>query len=718
MSIDPQSYNDPQTYGRDAGARQRVRVRKACQTCKRRKVKCNGVQPCSNCVKHGIPCTYQFRELTPGDAPAARTGSTSASPELLVAAAAAAAPPPPLAVARGPSGAASIGPPAAHAYAARAAHAVPSPWQTFSSDKYRFHRRYQNVLPSHLGRGLLAALPPTAAERHALKVPRVQCYGWNMSGGHYLGQQRRGPPAAQWEWQFDSPLQRGIAEKLVRAYFEHINGVFSILHEKVFWQQYHNGFLENQRNASDLFAALLYLVLATALRFAQGAGEKPGDKPGDKHGDTGAGAPVSPLVAWHEDEVTWLAPQLARGLEERLFETAHAAVSRLSFEWESFELIQAWLLIAAYLRTCHRQTSCWQALGRAVRMCNGMALYLNRFPAEHAPYDETRARSCFWSCFMLDKVISFQMGRTPELPLPAPQMVPPAGASAGETWFCSTSVAMCRLSLIIESCQRRNGEELGIEETCGVRAELRRWAEAVALDGAAAAAHPSLALRQVFLTYLDVRLTLEIRGLHQLLRSGDPAGVHCDDVRALWPLDAPALVELSAQAVQALRSIVDEGQFFVPWWLNLSLLFTASITCVALIDSGLQLARTRPLLKQCFDIWHYIEQAHPQNPPGMAAECIWCLKMLSHMSSLRLQLALDDLTTVVGVDHGDDSLNKNRFRQFGKVDDDHGAADADPTATVASENDSLMLELGDNDDLLSHIQWFDQWFDINSLDST
>ena len=61
-------------------------------------------------------------------------------------------------------------------------------------------------------------------------------------------------------------------------------------------------------------------------------------------------------------------------LEERLFKYGYKVVSILSFEWESFELIQAWLLITLYLRVTHRQTSCSHALGEAVTMTKSMGL--------------------------------------------------------------------------------------------------------------------------------------------------------------------------------------------------------------------------------------------------------------------------------------------------------------------------------------------------------
>ena len=51
-----------------------------------------------------------------------------------------------------------------------------SPWQTFSLDKYRFHRRYQNILPYYLGASILMDLSPETIEYAKLKRPRAVSY--------------------------------------------------------------------------------------------------------------------------------------------------------------------------------------------------------------------------------------------------------------------------------------------------------------------------------------------------------------------------------------------------------------------------------------------------------------------------------------------------------------------------------------------------------------
>ncbi|SCU85253.1 LAMI_0C10616g1_1 [Lachancea mirantina] len=662
--------------------RQRARVRKACVTCKRRKVKCDGDQPCSNCVRHDVVCVYAAHAAAQARAQAREEpmhGSAQTSPY------------------------AGAGAPASAA--------VPSPWQTFSPDKYRFHRRPQNFLPFYLGQALLQAIPQNVARDHALEPPRVQNYGWNMSGRHYLGPQRLDSPP--WQWNFARPLERAVALKLVDVYFARVNPVLALVHERVFRQQLRSGVLDEPQGSSDLFAALLHLMMATALRFCEGRAE-------------------NEQVIWDEAERT----AVPAGTEERLFAFAFRVISQLSFEWESFELIQGWLLVASYLRTCHRQTSCWQALGRAIHMCNGMALYLNRFPQNHSAYDEQRARYCFWACFVADKIFSFQMGRFPQLPAPSPQMDGPR-CSGAEDWFTPQAVAMWELSLIVADCQKRDGQELTIDEAHAVLLRLDQWEARhgcgdAAGDGArdggsdggsdAGGLLGDLCGAQVSLTYVDVRLTLELRGVFQLIEPPGDASVAryaryatLEGLASAWPLNASALLRFGNRAVRLLQAVRADSQFFQPWWLNLSLLFSANLAGIALTQAGVRSTESRELIAVCSDMWDFIAASHPQNPPNMVGECLWCLKMLAHMSYLRMKTCSQALKSQVGFDHNDNSLNRNKFRQFGKVDDDQSPDSR--LATLDQDRQDVHNPFYDaENNLLAHLQWFDQWYDINALD--
>ncbi|CAI4978418.1 ATV_HP_G0123130.mRNA.1.CDS.1 [Saccharomyces cerevisiae] len=480
-----------------------------------------------------------------------------------------------------------------------------SPWQTFSLDKYRFHRRYQNILPYYLGVSILKDLSPQTIEYAKLKRPRVQNYGWNLSGGHYLkykGDFRSQEKNIRHEskfFDFDDPIHLSLINKLLRYYFDEINPVFSIIHEATFWQQYNNKFLRQgkQNNSSaNLFTSMLYLILSTTLRFREG--HLDGQKGQGTYSNT------SLNITFEEKSILIKKPSI----EENLFKYAYLIINTLTFEWESFELIQSWLLITFYFRTCYRQTACWNALSQAVNMCNGMSLYLNKFPEIHSTYDESKAWHCFWCCFIMDK-------------------------------------------LIIGS------------QTNAYDDNYRYFYQV-----------------QPFMTYLDIRLTFEVRQLFCLIAPSSTA----NNKSLEYVVDTELLISHCQMAIENLAEITRSNLFFVPWWLNLSQLFTVNLICIIYLHAGIAVTQNKAIMQSCQEIWRILECSKPKNRPSMLPECLWCLKMLNHMFCIRLRDSALQLEATLGTDHGDDTPNRNKFEQFKKVGDND--ADVEVDAGEREEN--------------------------------
>nr|CAI6583951.1 CFF_HP1_G0037850.mRNA.1.CDS.1 [Saccharomyces cerevisiae] len=480
-----------------------------------------------------------------------------------------------------------------------------SPWQTFSLDKYRFHRRYQNILPYYLGVSILKDLSPQTIEYAKLKRPRVQNYGWNLSGGHYLkykGDFRSQEKNIRHEskfFDFDDPVHLSLINKLLRYYFDEINPVFSIIHEATFWQQYNNKFLRQgkQNNSSaNLFTSMLYLILSTTLRFREG--HLDGQKGQGTYSNT------SLNITFEEKSILIKKPSI----EENLFKYAYLIINTLTFEWESFELIQSWLLITFYFRTCYRQTACWNALSQAVNMCNGMSLYLNKFPEIHSTYDESKAWHCFWCCFIMDK-------------------------------------------LIIGS------------QTNAYDDNYRYFYQV-----------------QPFMTYLDIRLTFEVRQLFCLIAPSSTA----NNKSLEYVVDTELLISHCQMAIENLAEITRSNLFFVPWWLNLSQLFTVNLICIIYLHAGIAVTQNKAIMQSCQEIWRTLECSKPKNRPSMLPECLWCLKMLNHMFCIRLRDSALQLEATLGTDHGDDTPNRNKFEQFKKVGDND--ADVEVDAGEREEN--------------------------------
>lgn len=61
-SDDPEksNSNDSMTESLSFSGKHRLRISKACDLCRKKKTKCNGLSPCSNCIKIGLDCIYDM----------------------------------------------------------------------------------------------------------------------------------------------------------------------------------------------------------------------------------------------------------------------------------------------------------------------------------------------------------------------------------------------------------------------------------------------------------------------------------------------------------------------------------------------------------------------------------------------------------------------------------------------------------------------------------
>ncbi|CAM9010831.1 unnamed protein product [Wickerhamomyces anomalus] len=84
-----------------------------------------------------------------------------------------------------------------------------------------------------------------------------------------------------------------------------------------------------------------------------------------------------------------------------------------------------------------------------------------------------------------------------------------------------------------------------------------------------------------------------------------------------------------------------------------------------LINSGLYLIQSYSNLSKTIEILSSLK-----DKVGMAKECLWALKMLNHMVITRFQKSISCLQDI-GIDHGSENVNKIKFLQFGKVNDEN-----------------------------------------------
>ncbi|KAG0668160.1 hypothetical protein C6P45_004950 [Maudiozyma exigua] len=689
--------------------KKRIRVTKACEHCKRRKVKCDGTYPCKICVSHNLQCNYDYTTGKPRgkykkktnkiekivtndgintqsatnvngvyvedqtaklllqlgsnlnnsnvsnlkDANTMEYNDTSNNDSKLST--------PSSDISRIASIGNILGTHSKHPSTTESKSSR-SPWFCYSYEKYRFHTRYQNVLPFLFGKSSISNLSDFIIKSNNLEIPRVQNYGWNMSGGHYLKLKTLNNHDLQTDTilNFDNVLHISIVQKLLSYYFDSVNKPLSIIHEKMFWQQFNNGFLQQRKTQNNksakLFVSILYLILTIAIRFHDGEAKSP--------------------IDFTTEERDFLAQNTKR-LENYLFSYAYTVVTKLTFEWESFELIQSWLLIAFYLRTSHRQIATWNALSKAITMCKGMSLELGILPDKHMPGDFMKSWHCFWLCFIMDKLISFQVGRKYQLDLPGDAMANPrvhysdVMENDKDIWFQEETIQMYELALFITRYQRPNGQELNIEESNSFRTDLKKWLSRQLQGNLYNLMTNTTDFKpwqiQPFLTYLDIRLTFESKSVFCLL---NPPENHTKDNVFEFSIDYDSLITTGELALTILETVNKKERYFIPWWLNLSVLFTVSVTNLVMVHSGIRSSNSKANLDRCMTLWNVLESTTSKNPPSMLVQCVWCLKMLNYISCLRLVNTATILNEVIGVNLGDNSPNKNNFHQFSKDGED------------------------------------------------
>ncbi|ODQ81651.1 hypothetical protein BABINDRAFT_159912 [Babjeviella inositovora NRRL Y-12698] len=607
-------------------SKQRVRVNTACDRCRTQKVKCSGEQPCGTCARLGKVCEFNPVGVV---LPPIRSETSPAS------------------ITPNPG---TVGTPATAAYVLELETKVKyleslllkqSPRQASNSDdvrvddtcylysknKWRLHRRYQNVLTNKLGAELFKQLSPES--QAGVIPPRVQFYGWNMSGLHYLKQTSL--PAFT-----DLIRDRTVERELLDYFFREINLLFAIVHESVFREQYAKYVADSgdarASNQTRLFAAILYLIFPLAMRF-------------------------------HEFQLADQPSPYRAGLEEALFEAGFAVIQKLSFEWESFELIQSWFLIFVYLRVLHRQTSLIHALGNAVSMSRSMSI--NYRLSSRKPYNNMKARRIFWCIYTWDKLNGLQSGRHYtfkddwDIHLEFPTM---DFERENDGWLTWPALAMCHLAQIAGHIQTFKSASLSYTEVQALSLDLQLWHDTYAIRDDTLFDDPSgiaPAVRaQVKLHYYDVVIQLHIRKLFNYVGMS----VACPG------LSVEHLLTACAGSMDIFAVLEANGALTVPWFLTMLLLFQIGIVSIILINAGLHLPQCNSNLSEVIRVMTRLrgaanDGAVPKYRFEMTSECLWALKMLNHMVCLRLQESIHQLK-YIGIDHGSDEVNSARFSQF------------------------------------------------------
>lgn len=482
--------------------------------------------------------------------------------------------------------------------------------------KMRYSRRYANSLAFKFGKELIKGLPADLVNQ--VKVPRMQHYGWNMSGGHYIKPRKIPPPV--------SLLDDPEARILLAYFFDKINPLHAILHKPMFMEQYDMCLLTPNKAQCRLFLALFHVVCAIAMRFM---------------------------------EICENA-KFSDGLEEKLFDDAFATLQAFAFEWESVEIIQGFLLMAVYLRVCHRQTSAWSVLGTAIRMCTGMGLmHKPNAGTRLTDYEDLKRRRVFWACFVLDRTFCIEYGRHFSL-REHDFSIPICPVYVDDGWQTKISHAFVQFCLTLGDLVYDRDFDLNSDEIIGVKARIMAWNDSMSDLGLGSDTDldkfnlPPALVGHFRLSYYNSLFFIHMRQVFGLV------GVQ-------W--DAPYIDrQLYAECVRGVTNVASTlsslNQLKTPWWMSLCTLFHAG--CIALlliyhqietVEMGTHLAKIIQLVTEIAQDGRFI----------MAKECLWSLKTLNHMVHMKLGQTLD-LLKDIGLDHGSATINKGNFSSMGFLD--------------------------------------------------
>lgn len=480
----------------------------------------------------------------------------------------------------------------------------------YKSRKNRYNRRYITALPNKLGGELYKSLTPQNKSKFST-IPRMQNYGWNMSGVHYV----KPRPLHHSQVFINEPLGR----YLVDYFFTYINPVYAVLHKPMFMKQYESFLLTPQKKEMRLFMSILHIVCAISMRFSEIMENK----------------------------------QYEAGVEENLFDDAYGVLEAFTFEWESVEICQGWLLLTIYLRTCHRQPAAWSALGQAIRLASGLGVnHRTSFDCVFSEYDKLKRERLFWSCFVLDRTLCIDTGRhfsffVDQITIPIPEEYVDDG------WQTPLSFGLVKLCILLKYIEFDPEFSLSAETVKVAANAFLEWNESMKQfnldidDVSKNNDYPMCTLAHFRLVYYSFLGFLYMRSIYHFVNpefeSSSPNIEHLK------------LIILGTDTIT--NSLSAHGKLLSPWWTTMSALYNTGLLSLVMINRNLDLAMYSDIVMKV------IAKFNVMVDDGrfiMAKECLWSLKTLNHLIYVRAS-QVQTVLSKIGLDHGEAKVNKSSF---------------------------------------------------------
>ncbi|KAL1954325.1 hypothetical protein VTO42DRAFT_1399 [Malbranchea cinnamomea] len=399
----------------------RSRTKKACLTCQRKKLKCNGLQPCSTCSSRGIRCTYSNLSSSlkrRQEEEEQRRRNLPLTPQRLLPNESRVGP------SHGELGENQTVPiprlaPRPQSFSAAAT--VPLAPQASTSEPQVMHQSQRGGGPSHP-----AAAPsrdPSASASEANEGENLKESSRLLQDGHgrllYLGdsaslsyldtirrvvESTMGPSNFTTDPHkirlFEGSIStarrpthvlpdREAAEFLVDSYFSNTVGIVHILDRETFTQEVATIY-GNPLQVEQSRLCILNLVFAVGLQLTRG----------------------SVVQGYRESQILKRLDGGSVNRAEMFYLNAtHLSDPVSGFEDGDITSIQALLLLTLFMLTVSKRNAAWAYLGMAVRSAYALGLHRKKIAFAFTPAEQRLRRNIWRSMYILDCFLSASLGR-------------------------------------------------------------------------------------------------------------------------------------------------------------------------------------------------------------------------------------------------------------------------------------------------------------------
>lgn len=170
---------------------------------------------------------------------------------------------------------------------------------------------------------------------------------------------------------------KAISDEYIKNYFDYAYPLYPFIHKPTFMRTYEEMWLETKPPIDELFYCILNIVFAFGYR-------------------------LSPFGQTLEENVT----------ANFYFERSQQYLKFHFMDSGSLLLIQALLLTGQFLQGTTGLAGCWNIVGLAIRMSQGLGLHMEKAISNRRSYIEQEMEKRLWhGCLLMDKIVSMTFGR-------------------------------------------------------------------------------------------------------------------------------------------------------------------------------------------------------------------------------------------------------------------------------------------------------------------